>query len=735
MADENAFKNLIADLKKLAGNDADKEFNLLVENLSKLSKAADKGGVSVAGFNSEVEDLLGSLSEEQKSILENIKTFEGYNIALAEIIKEKKELEAQANKLKESQERLNKAFETGSSFAETYLGKIGFGSSPGLKGAMDSLDSSIKKVREGTTSLGEVFKRWGATTFEATTKGLGFTRLLESFVGNSIDLINRLDATRAAFVKLGPQFEELARLTKQNRQEVLAYGGDLEELSKSFQSLSTNLNYFNFLSKEEQKNLGLLTTGFNNFGADVTKVSNILMTGLNMSAQEVGATLLKMKAASDTLGVSVGQLIGSFEASLPVLARFGDSADEVFLKLEAISKMTGLSSNQLSGFARKFDTLEGASSTVQRLNAFLGTTAFNMGEMLELDYGERLQVIRERVNNLAGSFENLSPYMQDSFANLLGMTNSEAVQFFNNTAQATEDLTRSTLESTMSTAEFAEKSRETQTAIEKLKRSIQALSVASMPLIEFLNKLVDAVTVITLRLSGAGEEADKFDKSTRNLATAISIIVPLVAVGRPLIRGLIAVSSTIKETAENAEGAGEGLSSFADGVKSFADPKAIKGFAVFGGLTTLFASIFALVAGYSAKLAFDSAGSMLRAFSDTLTNLKDIGAGNAIGVIRRITEEIKEMGQAIEENFQDRDAAINFSIATNSLANLARETANLNAASLVSISGAPAAVSAAGGTASQGDVNISVYLDGEEITSRMYQSFQRRIEGDLSTGP
>lgn len=650
--------------------------------------------------------------------------------SIADLKKEISDLEKESNKLKEAQERLNEAFEAAGNAAESYLGAIGFGSSPGLKSAMDSLKVKLKLVKENTISLSKAIGSSVGEFLNFATAGFKVDRLLLSFIGNSIDLIKRLDATRAAFVKLGPQFEELARLTKQNRQEVLAYGGDLEELSKSFQSLSTNLNYFNFLSKEEQKNLGFLTTGFNNFGADVTKVSNILMTGLNMSAQEVGSTLLKMKAASDTLGVSVGQLIGSFERSLPVLARFGDSADEVFLKLEAISKMTGLSSDQLSGFARKFDTLEGASSTVQRLNAYLGTTAFNMGEMLELDYGERIQVIRERVNNLAGSFQNLSPYMQDSFANLLGMTNSEAVQFFNNTAQATEDLTRSTLESTMSTAEFAEKSRETQTAIERLKRSVQALSVASMPLIEGLNTLVDAVTVITLRFTGASEEANKFSQSTRNIASAITAGGVVIMIYR-VVRAFKALS-TVAPTAGAA--AGTGLRSMATGMAAFNAPAVAGGFAKFSFILAGAAGLFALLAGGAIAMALNATSRALDSFAVVLQRLEGIGAGNVVNTLRRITAEIREMGRTIEENFQDRDAAINFTIATNSLANLARETANLNAASLVSISGAPAAVSA-GSAAAQGDVNISVYLDGEEITSRMYQSFQRRIEGDLSTGP
>ena len=734
MADEKDENTQSQGKSKL--NDAERRIKEL-EHHQKIQENQEKRNKAI-GIERDLLEKQLELLEKKKALNEAIQEnkkeeAEKYFNEVEQLKKSISDLEKESNKLKEAQDKLNKAFEAAGNAAESYLGKIGFGDSPGLKGAMDSLEDKLKDVKENTISLSKAIGSSVGEFLNFATAGFKVDRLLRSFIGNSIALINILDATRAAFVKLGPQFEELARLTKQNRQEVLAYGGDLEKLSESFQSLSTNLNYFNFLSKEEQKNLGLLTTGFNNFGADVTKVSNILMTGLNMSAQEVGATLLKMKAASDTLGVSVGQLIGSFEASLPVLARFGDSADEVFLKLEAISKMTGLSSNQLSGFARKFDTLEGASSTVQRLNAFLGTTAFNMGEMLELDYGERLQVIRERVNNLAGSFENLSPYMQDSFANLLGMTNSEAVQFFNNTAQATEDLTRSTLESTMSTAEFAEKSRETQTAIEKLKRSIQALSVASMPLIEGMNKLVDAVTVIILRFSGATEEVDKFDRSTRNFANIITGVAFTAGLARfALFATKIATSFGIISRTGPAAGAaaGRALTSTAAGLSSFAAPPAIAGLAV----VTVAAGVLALFVGGAMAIGLDATSRALSSFAVVLERLEGIGAGNVVNTLRRITAEIREMGQAIEENFQDRDAAINFTIATNSLANLARETANLNAASLVSISGAPAAVSA-GGTAAQGDVNISVYLDGEEITSRMYQSFQRRIEGDLSTGP
>ena len=757
MADETTFKNLIADLKKLAGNDADKAFNLLVENLSKLSKAADEGGVSVAGFNSEVEDLLGSLSEEQKSILENIKTFEGYNIAIAEIIKAKKELEIQAKKIEDAQKKLSKAFEDGAKAAESYLGVIGFGSSPGLRRAMASLEEKQKQVEEGNISLGQAFMASAKSLAGFTFAGFNVTRLFESFVGNSIALIGKLDETRAAFVKLGPQFENLTVLTKENRQEVLAYGGDLVKLSSSFQSLATNLNYFNFLSNKQQASLGLLTTGFNNFGTDITKTANILMTGLNASAEETSETLLKMKAAADTLGVSADHLFKSFEAAIPVLARFGSSADEVFLKLESISKMTGLSSSELSGFARKFDTLEGAATAVQRLNANLGITAFSMGEMLELDYAERMQVIRERVNETAGSFENLGAYEQDSFANILGMTNLQAAQFFNETTQAVEDLTRSTLESVMSEEEFAAKSRESQTAIEKLKSSIQALSVASLPLIETMNKLVDAVTVIVLRFSDADEQVASFDRSTRNLASFITggvIVAGLARLAFVIFRVSRALSAAATAAPAAGAGLGTGLTSMAAGMKAFNAPGVAAGFAKFSLITAVAGGLFAWMAGSAAALALNATSRALDSFSNTLEKLGDIGAGNVINVLRQITREIEAMGRTIEANFKDREAAINFSIATDSLANFAREINDLNSASIsTNLTTTIAAVEAVQTAQSQNisqestpnmtpqspldnnayNVNVRVYLDSDEITSRTVQRVEREIIRNIST--
>lgn len=734
-------QNNLNDAEKLVLK-KEKELNLaaqILETEKKISEATGKR-----------KELLEKELELKEKIKNNDTTgVESLVKDIADLKKEVNELEEAEKKLKEQQEKLNKAFEAADAAAGALLKTFGFGGSPGLNAAIKNFENNIKESSSFTEAFAKSFKEIGTAGLTIISSPFSPSRLLESFIGNSIDLIGRLDKIRAEFVKLGPQFENLTTLTKRNRQEVLAYGGDIEKLSKSFQSLSKNVNYFNFLSEEEQKNLGFLTTSFNNFNTDITKVSNSLMTGLNMSAGETSQTLLRMKAASDTLGVSVEALVGSFEASLPVLARFGSSADEVFLKLESISKMTGLSSSELSGFAKKFDTLEGAASTVQRLNAFLGTTAFSMGEMLEMDYAERMQVIRERVTGLTGSFQDLDPYMQDSFANLLGMTNLQAAQFFNNTAEATDNLTRSTLESIMSEEQFAEKSRESQTAIDKLKSSIQALSAASVPLIEGMNKLVDAVTVITLRLTGATEEANKFDQSTRNWANFIT--------GGAIVVGLVKLSTTILSLTRALRGAatasataggamGRSIRSMARGFKAFAHPDVAAGYASFAFITAGAAGLFALMAGGAIAIALNATSRALDSFSNTLEKLGDIGAGNVINVLRQITREIEAMGRTIEANFKDREAAINFSIATNSLASLAADAANLNAASISGIAAVPAAIAAASQPTGaqqitqnsqstqqitqnnqQGDVRVSVYLDSEDITSRVLQRFERNL--------
>ena len=715
----------------------------LQEEINKLEKE-----------RSEATGKRKELLEKELELKEKIKNNDTTGVEslvkdIAVLKKEVNELEEAEKKLKEQQEKLNKAFEAADAAAGALLKTFGFGGSPGLNAAIKNFENNIKESSSFTEAFAKSFKEIGTAGLTIISSPFSPSRLLESFIGNSIDLIGRLDKIRAEFVKLGPQFENLTTLTKRNRQEVLAYGGDIEKLSKSFQSLSKNVNYFNFLSEEEQKNLGFLTTGFNNFNTDITKVSNSLMTGLNMSAGETSQTLLRMKAASDTLGVSVETLVGSFEASLPVLARFGSSADEVFLKLESISKMTGLSSSELSGFAKKFDTLEGAASTVQRLNAFLGTTAFSMGEMLEMDYAERMQVIRERVTGLTGSFQDLDPYMQDSFANLLGMTNLQAAQFFNNTAEATDNLTRSTLESIMSEEQFAEKSRESQTAIDKLKSSIQALSAASVPLINHMNTLVDAITVVVLRVTGANEEARKFDQSTRNLATAIMVIGGAAVIGRAVF-GIVQLTRALRGAATasaTAGGAmGRSIRSMARGFKAFAHPKVATGYAAFAFITAGAAGLFALMAGGAIAIALNATSRALDSFSNTLEKLGDIGAGNVINVLRQITREIEAMGRTIEANFKDREAAINFSIATNSLASLAADAANLNAASISGIAAVPAAIAAASQPTGaqqitqnsqstqqitqnnqQGDVRVSVYLDSEDITSRVLQRFERNL--------
>jgi hypothetical protein len=115
-----------------------------------------------------------------------------------------------------------------------------------------------------------------------------------------------------------------------------------------------------------------------------------------------------------------------------------------------------------------------------------------------------------------------------------------------------------------------------------------------------MNTLVDAITVVVLRVTGANEEAQKFDQTTRNLATGIMIFggrscywaryYRIVRLTRAL-RGAAAASTVAGGSM------GSSLRSMARGFRAFANPAVSGGYAMFAFITAGAAGIFALMAG------------------------------------------------------------------------------------------------------------------------------------------
>jgi hypothetical protein len=211
-----------------------------------------------------------------------------------------------------------------------------------------------------------------------------------------------------------------------------ALGISFKEAGKATTDLYTNLNTFTSLNTKAQESL-VVTAGklerLGISGADTAKSIATLSTMMGVSETQAAQTTEKFAAMGQAIGVASKQMISDFIAVKEQLAVFGNTMDKTFIKLETQSKATGVAINDLLNLANKFDTFEGAANQVAKLNAVLGGPFLSAMSIVEAtDPTERINMLRQAVNNAGVSFESMSYYEKKAIMEAGGFKSVEEAQ-------------------------------------------------------------------------------------------------------------------------------------------------------------------------------------------------------------------------------------------------------------------------------------------------------------------
>ena len=211
-----------------------------------------------------------------------------------------------------------------------------------------------------------------------------------------------------------------------------ALGIGFKESSKAVTDLYTNLNTFSKLNQSTQAQLTVTTAKLEKLGisgTDTAKSIASLSVMMGTSEEQAAKVVERFAAMGQAIGVSSKQMISDFMAVKDQLAVFGSAMDSTFIKLEAQSKATGVAVNDLLTLTNKFDTFEGAASQVAKLNAILGGPFLSAMSMIETtDPTERINNLRQAVNNAGISFDQMSYYEKKAIMEAGGFKSVEEAQ-------------------------------------------------------------------------------------------------------------------------------------------------------------------------------------------------------------------------------------------------------------------------------------------------------------------
>ena len=140
------------------------------------------------------------------------------------------------------------------------------------------------------------------------------------------------------------------------------------------------------------------------------------------SDEEIGDTLLGLKAFSFEAGLSASAVIGSFQKQTPYLARFGDDAVRVFKDMEAAAKSSGVATSDMIDVSKQFDRFDTATETVGRLNALLSGPYLNTIDLMRAtNPADRMRIVSEAFDAAGKSAEDMNEFQLLAFSNALRM--------------------------------------------------------------------------------------------------------------------------------------------------------------------------------------------------------------------------------------------------------------------------------------------------------------------------
>ena len=335
-------------------------------------------------------------------------------------------------------------------------------------------------------------------------KTLG-TTALGSFIDAMFGLAFSMDQARADF----------------ERTTGARFGQSADQVQKTNAALRQGFTDFTMLSEGMQESLTDTSVMLKAYG-NITEES--LARAMQASTKFFGETPMmaeesvrSMAAYARDIGVEPAMLVEQFGSMGPALAKFGNQGEEAFKDLARVAKVTGMEIQKILSITDKFDTFEEAAKRTGLLNAALGGNFVNaMDMMMETDPVARFEMIRDAISSTGLSFDDMSYYQKQFYANSLGLENvGDLALLMSGNFDALDDSIGKT------SADYEEMAERSET-IMSLQESFNALLADLVPI---LQPLIDEFRTWINEIKSNDAELDRIRNTMQSFADAIIYVV------------------------------------------------------------------------------------------------------------------------------------------------------------------------------------------------------------------
>ncbi|MAG25199.1 hypothetical protein CMI47_06430 [Candidatus Pacearchaeota archaeon] len=242
------------------------------------------------------------------------------------------------------------------------------------------------------------------------------------------DLVFELVDLENAFRKATGASAEMARGITDVYGATRQYGVTTKDASASTAALYGTFTDFTMVSKEVRNDLAATGAVMAKLGVSTETYAKSVQGTTKMfgtAARHGDEVMLGIAAHAMDIGVAPSQMTSDFANMTPKLAKLGTTGEKAFKDLARTAKITGLEIGKLLQITDKFDTFEGAATQAGKLNAALGGNFVNaMDLMMATDPNERFGMIRDSILDAGLSFDSMSYYQTQFYADTLGLADA-----------------------------------------------------------------------------------------------------------------------------------------------------------------------------------------------------------------------------------------------------------------------------------------------------------------------
>ena len=261
------------------------------------------------------------------------------------------------------------------------------------------------------------------------------------------------------------------------------FTGDLQGAQESWakqvetiKSLNEGMTNLADIGKDRIQELAFHAGAFKRLGVDAQTTGQIVQESMQqwgMSANDAMKVQLELAGAAMKTGIPVGKMMKDFSSALPKLEKHGKGARKEFIKLQAISKKTGISVDSLMGAMERFDTIDGAAEAAANLNTVLGLN-LNAMDLQTMTEAERAMHIKEQLTLSGKQIDNMNRMEKLAAAEAMGMSVGEFSKMMRASESGMESMVKSAENATMTIEDVAKKSAEAQLTSERKEKLDQA---------------------------------------------------------------------------------------------------------------------------------------------------------------------------------------------------------------------------------------------------------------------